>query len=307
MDKFSHWIQQISGLSASLQTKIFFTFLIIFVLWLIRFIFLKIIYSRINDVMTRHQWRRTSTYVVVILGVLLIGRFWFEAFQSISTFLGLLAAGIAVALKELIVNFAAWIFILIRRPFELGDRIEVKGQSGDVIDLQIFQFSILEIGNWVDADQSTGRILHIPNGIVFNQTIANFNRGLQYLWNEIPILITFESDWEKAKQLFLDMISEETKGLAETARLKVRQARWKYPIRYTNLEPIVYTSVKDSGVMLTIRYLCEPRQRRSSEQAIWEKILRIVASANDVDFAYPTQRFYNNPVEGKPGKRKAED
>jgi hypothetical protein len=70
-------------------------------------------------------------------------------------------------------------------------------------------------------------------------------------------------------------------------------------IFYKTLTPIVYTSVKDSGVMLTIRYFIDPRSRRGSEQAIWEDILKEFAKRKDIDFAYPTNRIYYNAVEGK--------
>ena len=69
-------------------------------------------------------------------------------------------------------------------------------------------------------------------------------------------------------------------------------------IMYSKLTPTVYTSVEDSGVLLTIRYMCDPRKRRSSEQAIWEDILRAFAEQPDIEFAYPTQRFYNSWAEG---------
>jgi hypothetical protein len=70
-------------------------------------------------------------------------------------------------------------------------------------------------------------------------------------------------------------------------------------ILYATLTPAVYTSVKDSGVALTLRYLCDPKQRRNTTQAIWEDILKEFSKNNDIDFAYPTQRFFNHRVEGK--------
>jgi small-conductance mechanosensitive channel len=79
----------------------------------------------------------------------------------------------------------------------------------------------------------------------------------------------------------------------------VREAAKKVMIFYSKLTPIVYTSVKDSGVLLTLRYLCDPRRRRTTAQGIWEDILDKFAECPDIDFAYPTQRFYNNMAEGK--------
>ena len=80
--------------------------------------------------------------------------------------------------------------------------------KGDVIDIRVFQFSILEVGNWVDADQSTGRIINIPNGKVFTETMVNYTTGFEYIWNEMPVLVTFESEWEKAKEAANGKIAE---------------------------------------------------------------------------------------------------
>ena len=186
-----------------------------------------------------------------------------------------------------------------RRPFQVGDRIQLGNHAGDVIDLRIFQFTLMEIGNWVDAEQSTGRILHIPNGQVFSDVLANYSKGFQYIWNEVPVLVTFESNWKKAKEILLRIGVKHAEHLSKTAEQRVKKASMKFMIFYSKLTPTVYTCVKDCGVLLTIRYLCEPRRRRGSEQAIWEEILEEFAECQDIDFAYPTQRFYNNLLEGK--------
>ena len=96
-----------------------------------------------------------------------------EGLRSLGTFLGLLSAGLAIALKDVVASMAGWIFILWRRPFQLGDRIQIGDRAGDVVDLRLFQFTLLEIGNWVDADQSTGRSIHVPNGAVFTEPLFN--------------------------------------------------------------------------------------------------------------------------------------
>ncbi|RKY95964.1 MAG: mechanosensitive ion channel family protein, partial [Candidatus Hydrothermota bacterium] len=175
--------------------------------------------------------------------------------------------------------------------------------SGDVIDIRIFEFSILEIGNWVNADQSTGRVIHVPNGLVMKQTLANYSQGLQYIWNEVPVLITFESDWKKAKEILFRIAEKHALHLSKAAEKRLKEAARKYMIYYTKLTPTVYTSVEDSGVLLTLRYLCEPRKRRDTEQAIWEDVLTEFSKCDDIDFAYPTQRFYDNILEGKPGTK----
>src|SRR5207247_10961705 len=119
----------------------------------------------------------------------------------LAAFCGLVSAGSAMALKDPLAQLAGWASILWRRPFEVGDRIEIATHKGDVIDIRLFQFTLNEIGVWVDADQSTGRIVHIPNQLIFTEPAANDDEGFKYIWNEVPVVVTFESNWTKAKEI----------------------------------------------------------------------------------------------------------
>ena len=291
---------------SQIANKIFISIFIIIVFWLLDR-FLKIfIFKKIEDIKTRYQWQKTTTYVTVFIVIFFVGRIWSAGMQSIATFLGLLSAGIAIALKDLIASLAGWIFIISRRPFEVGQRIEINNVKGDVIDLSIFQFSLLEIGNWVGSDQSTGRIVHVPNGKIFTNDLINYDKGFQFIWNEIHVLITFESNWQKAKQLLQKIADHYSNDVTPQVEKEIRKAAQKYMIYYRNLTPIVYTSVKDSGVQLSIRYLCKARQRRGTSQRIWENILLEFGKYNDIDLAYPTRRFYNNITEGKSYREESE-
>ncbi len=299
MSDISSWFHEISGIGPEMQSRIVSSVLTIFLLWLIRTIIIRIVWRRTEVVQQRYRWQKTTTYITVTIGILLVGRIWFAGIQSLATFLGLVTAGLAIALQDIVKSLAGWTFILWRRPFSLGDRIQVGPYAGDVIDIRIFKFTMMEIGNWVEADQSTGRLIHLPNSLVLTDVIANFGQGFQFIWNEIPVLVTFESNWEKAKGILQEIATRHAAHLSQAAEKRLKEASKRYMIFYTSLTPIVYTSVKDSGVMLTIRFLIEPRRRRSSEQAIWEDILREFSAHTDIDFAYPTQRFYDNAHEGK--------
>jgi len=299
MKNLMDWIQKVLGLNHEVQIKIFTSLIVVLILWIFYLLIVKIVSGRTENVRTRYSWRKTSSYIFIVLGIFLMGRLWFGGFQSIATYLGLLSAGIAIALKDVVSNFAGWLFIISRRPFSVGDRIQIGNYAGDVIDTRVFQFTLLEIGNWVNADQSTGRIIHVPNGMILSEVLANYSKGFQYIWNEIPVLITFESNWKKAKKILQKIADKNAEHLSKAAEKRVKEAGKKFMILYSKLTPIVYTSVKGSGVLLTIRYLCEPQHRRGSEEAIWEDILKEFARQSDIDFAYPTQRFYNHQLEGK--------
>ena len=300
------WIDTHWHIAPRIQLNVLYSLVALLVLWILRFFSLKLIFKRVKDVRDKYYWKNGVKNAYTVLLVIIIGAIWINTVHSLATFLGLATAGLAIALQSPIVNLAGWLFILLRRPFEVGDRIQIGQHAGDVIDIRFYQFTINEIGNWVDADQSTGRVIHIPNGMVFKEPQANFNQGFTHIWHEIGVMVTFESNWEKAKEILNSILKEHTEHLTKAAAMRLTEASKKFMIFYSNLTPIVYTSVKDSGVMLTMRYLCNPKKRRGTSHAIWEDVLRQFAQHDDIDLAYPTQRIYYNLKEGKDGARKQE-
>lgn len=305
METLTHWIAQITKLSPDVQRNLYTSIIIILILWLMRALVMSIVLRRVEDVRLRYRWRKTSKSVAAGIGVVLVGRVWFEGIQSLATFLGLFAAGLTIALKDVVTAIAGWFYIIWRRPFNVGDRIQIGDQAGDVIDVRIFKFTLMEIGNWVDADQSTGRVLHIPNGLVLSEVVSNYSRGFQYIWNELPVMVTFESNWEKAKTILQEIATKRAQHSSEAAQKRIQEASRRFMIFYSVLTPKVYTSIAESGVLLTIRYLCEPRTRRGTSETILEDILHQFAAHKDINFAYPTRRFYDNQREGEHGTRPA--
>lgn len=300
---FYAWLQDATGLSETTLNQLLATLAVIVVLGIARVLLIRVINHRTKDVRAQYQWRKTASYSIVALGVLLVGRIWVDEFGSVATFLGLVSAGLAIALRDLVTNVAGWGFIVWRRPFTPGDRIEILGRAGDVIDQRLFQFTLLEIGTPTGATQSTGRIIHIPNGRIFADPVTNYTRGFQYIWNEISIVVTFESNWRAAKEILLRIAQEKAEELSEDAERKVREAAQEYMIFYSKLTPTVYTSVAEYGVRLTVRYLVEPRRQRGSEETLWELVLDAFGRRDDIAIAFPAQRFYHNVAEGaRPGR-----
>lgn len=291
MNKLSIFLEESFGLTAETQSKILISIFIVMLLSVSRLLILRVMWRQTDNVKIRYFWKKILSVLFPTLGIIFIGSVWINAFREVGAFLGLLSAGIAIALKDLLANIAGWFFLLFRKPFQTGDRIQIGPHCGDVIDIRIFQFTILEIGNWVAADQSTGRIIHIPNGKVFTEPQANYSSGFKYIWNEIEVLVTFESDWMRAKSILLEIGRKHAEHLSKTAEHEVKEASKKFFIHYQHLTPAIYTRKSENGIMLTLRYLCDPRKRRGTEHAIWEDILLQFEKNKDIRFAYPTQRF----------------
>ncbi|MFC1654674.1 mechanosensitive ion channel family protein [Myxococcota bacterium] len=299
-DTMAGWVEKVIGLSPDTLAHLLDTIITIVVYLLLRKLLKATILRRVTESNRRYGLSKTISYVLGLIALLVIAKIWLRADISLATYLGILSAGLAIALQDAIANLAGWLFILIRAPFRVGDRIQVGTHAGDVIDTRLFMFSMLEIGNWVDADQSTGRIIHVPNGRVFKESVTNYTQGFEYIWNEIPVTVTFESDWKKAYEILSGIADEHSEKLDERMAQQVRALAHKFQIHFKHLTPIVWTKVIDYGVTMTIRYLCDPRKRRSSEDTVWKAILEAFARENTIDFAYPTQRFYDNRQEGKP-------
>lgn len=291
------WLEQEVGLSPVLQDRLLATLVIVGGLWLAQRLVLALAYRRAHDPWVRYRWRKTISYLSLLIGLVLVGRIWVERVGSLATFLGLFTAGLAIALKDLVANLAGWAFIVWSRPFDVGDRVQVGPHAGDVIDLHLFQFTLNEIGNWVDAEQSTGRIIHVPNGKVLSEPIANYDKGFRYIWSEIPVTVTFESDWKKAKGILEAIAARHAEQLTEQVEKELLEASRRYLIAYTKLTPIVYVRVAEHGIRLTLRYLIRSRFRRGSENAIWQDVLDAFATEAEIDFAYPTTR---QVVRGRP-------
>lgn len=252
----------------------------------------RFVASTTEETEATYRANKIINYVATGTFLFTVGFIWFEAFDSLPTYLGLVSAGIAIALSDVLKNLVGWIYILSRKPFQVGDRIEVQEYKGDVVDIRLFRFSLMEIDGWVDAEQSTGRLVHIPNGVVFNEGVANYTEGFGFIWHELPVLITFESDWRLAEQLIVEVLEADAPDVHGAAGAHIRETARRYSIRVGTLTPTVYLSVRDSGVLLTARYLVEARARRGREDRIWRSILERFAEHSEVELAYPTVRTF---------------
>jgi small-conductance mechanosensitive channel len=306
-ESVARFIEDHLGLPWPVQAKLLQSLLVVALFVLLRWVVSRLIGRRFRDAGQVYLVSKTTGYVLGLVALIVLARVWLGGVVGLGAYLGIASAGLAIALQDPLTNLVGWFYIVARRPFTAGDRIEIGGHAGDVIDISLLHFTLVEIGGWVDADQSTGRVIHLPNGWVFKQSTANYTQGFEFVWNELPVTVTFESNWTAAKKILGEIAARHTAIKSEQAAKQVRRASRKFLISFQHLTPIVWTSVADHGVTLTIRYLCHPRRRRGSAGTIWEDILKAFAARDDIDFAYPTQRFYNNAIEGKsqaggPGK-----
>lgn len=258
---------------------------------------IRMINNRMEDANRRHVFRKIVNYSVTAITLIIVLFLWIRNLTFLTALTGFIAAGLAIALRDVILSLFGWIKIIWARPFTVGDRIQVRDLQGDIIDITPLHTALLEVGNWVQASQSTGRIIFIPNNVIFQESVTNSTLGFPYLWDEFSTVVTFESDFDTAESLLKEPIEDVVGINYRRARRKIQEMGDRYAIEYENLSPRVYLDIKDHGVELTIRYLTSVRGRREIKSRLSKKILQLLQENRSIELAYPTYRIYRRDVE----------
>lgn len=273
--EISEYLERCIGFNSEYVELVILTILIFLFFQLLKTI-VRLIYS-ISDVSDKKKYFRNRIMKIVLttLSFVSIIILWGNKISGIVTAITFLSTGVAIAVREIIFDFFAGIYINWKRPFELEDRIEIDDVKGDVINIRALGFEVLEVGGRMDSEQSTGRIVHIPNSYIFTKTLKNYTKAFKYIWDEIIIRVSLDSDIEETKSILYEIMAnnevlQETPKKMEDA---VSDIIFEYRIYYNYLDPIIYTKIVDSHVELSLRYIVHPKKARIVEDDIYLKIL----------------------------------
>jgi len=151
---------------------------------------------------------RIVKYVFATIIILLFVSLYFDSLAELGLIAGLLTVALGFALRQPLTNFVAWIIIVIRRPFFIGDRIIVGNTKGDVSDISLTYMELKEIGGTIDGEERSGRIVVIPNLTLFEKEIINYTAQHQYIVDEVVTAVTYESDLQEAENIALQAVEE---------------------------------------------------------------------------------------------------
>ena len=292
------WLADTFGVSIETVNSVLASLGVVAAIFLLRFFLLRWLRTQLEDPADQYRATKLTNAAATVIAIITLIFIWVDAFNSLATYLGLVSAGLAVALTDPVRNMAAWVLIMTRKPFEVGDRIEVTGVRGDVADIRLFRFTLMEIGNWIEGDLPTGRLVHVPNGVVFTDAVSNSTEGFQEIWDEAVTTITFESDVRIAERLMAEAIAEAVPPIVDRARQDIKSTSHEYRLTVPQLEPSVFVRVDDSGVTLFGRYLVDARRRREVASDLWKVVVEKVNATPGVEFAYPTTRtYFEGPIE----------
>lgn len=244
----------------------------------------SVLFRTIKDNVTYYTTRKRLYYMLSAFYILILVVIWSGSKLDLTTYVGFISAGVAISLRELFTNIAAWMIIVTQKSFEVGDRVRFLDVCGDVIDLKLFHFVMMEVSSKQDGEQSTGRVVHVPNNTIFLHPISNANKGFEYIWHEIQLKMPLTVDHKRATKILEAVVNKQVKHIADEAKDKVNEAGKKYQLLYNNLTPIVYLKIKEGSLIFDIRYLCDPRRARVTEDAIIRELLDISKKSNAIAF-----------------------
>ncbi|MFZ5906584.1 MAG: mechanosensitive ion channel family protein [Nitrospirota bacterium] len=228
---------------------------------------------RIKDTERRYRLRKIVSFIGYLIGIFFVVTVFGQRLGGIQVAFGIAGAGIAFSLQEVIVSIAGWIAISFGNFYRPGERVLLGGIMGDVIDIGMLRTTLMECGQWVNADQYNGRIVRIANSFVFKEPVFNYSSDFPFLWDEINMPVKYGSDYALARKIFIDVLQEVTGDYSRYAEDAWKVIVRKYLIEAASVEPMVVMKLTDNWVQFTLRYVVDYKARRNTSDRMFSRIL----------------------------------
>ena len=266
------------------------------IIWLIvKFIQKKFI-LKIDDNQNRYRAGKIGSFAGYILTFILILIVFSSRLSGISTALGVAGAGVAFALQEVIASFAGWLAIMFGGFFRTGDRVQLGGIKGDVMDIGVLRTTIMETGQWVDGDLYNGRIVMIANSYVFKEPVFNYSGDFPFLWDEIKIPIQYGSDYDLTTSILNEIGKEIVGDLSSESHDNWNHLQRTYRLEDAQTEPMVSLVANDNWVEFTLRYVVPFKKRRATKTNLFMSVLKRIETTNGaIKFASATFQLVDSP------------
>ena len=266
--------------------KLVYLLIGIAVVWFVVKATQKFLFSKIKDNGNHYRAKKLSGFIGYLLIILLLVFIYGDKLGKVSVALGVASAGIAFALQEVIASVAGWVAIMLGGFYKTGDRIQLGGIKGDVMDIGVTRTTIMEIGQWVDGDLYNGRIVFIANSFIFKEPVFNYSGDMTILWDEIKIPIQYGSNYEKTKQLLLNIGKEVAGEMSHKPREQWNKLQNKYRLEDAQTEPMVSIIINESWVQFTLRYVVHYKKRRLIKTELFARVLKeIDATKGEIKIA----------------------
>ena len=236
----------------------------------------------------RYYLSKTSYFLYLLFNFVAVWIIWVEDIRTLLLGFGLVAAAFTISIQDVAKNFVGGLAIFFNNIYRVGDRIEIGSKKGDVIDINLLYTSVMEMREWLSSDQHTGRISFLPNSLVLSNAVNNYTKDFNFVWDEIALPITYQSNWRKAQTLILQVVAQETHMMKDIAEEEVSQMEKKYYINKASTDPEIFIRLTDNWIELTARYVTPARQRRMTRNRISRRILEEIEKSEEIKIASQT-------------------
>ena len=266
------------------------------VIWIILRLIKARFITKIKDNDHSYKAKKLNSFIGYFLTVILLLIVFRDRLGDITVTLGIAGAGIAFALQEVIVSFAGWIAIMFGGFYKSGDRVQLGGIKGDVMDIGMLRTTIMETGQWVDGDLYNGRIVLVANSFVFKEPVFNYSGDFPFLWDEIKIPIQFGSNYEKTTSILTSIGNEVAGDLTDKSFEKWKNMQSKFRLEDAQTAPMVSLIANDNWVEYTLRFVVDYKKRRATKTLLFTKILQAIEATNgEIKFASATFHLVEAP------------
>ncbi len=264
---FSDWLSE-NPIIMSLVKYFLWVLIVVLVIQFIR----RFLKRNLPDNTTRYKSQKGVEIVGYFLIVILSVSYFTGSIKDFTLAIGLFSAGVAFALQELFLAVAGSIYIFIIKVYRVGERIEINGIKGDIIDIDSMYTTMMEIGEWVSSDNYSGRIVKISNAFVFKVPVYNYSRDFPFIWDEFDLPVHYDSDIEMAKNILTQIASEELSEYSEKSKTRWKNIVNKYYIEDAELAPTLSITMTDNWINLNLRYIVDYKKRRLTKNILQERI-----------------------------------
>ena len=242
----------------------------------------RVVKKRIDNVSVRYKAQKgVEIFGYVLIALLILMAITVESIKDYTIIIGLFTAGITFTLQELILSIAGSFYIFFVKVYKPGDRIEINGIKGDVIDIDSIYTTLMEIGEWVSSDNYSGRIVKISNAFVFKGPIKNYSMDFPFVWDELNILITYDSDVALAKKLVLEKATDFLSEYTKNSMVKWEELVEHYYIENAKIAPTLAISPTDNWIAINLRYITDYKLRRITKHELFEQIVQTLMATDD--------------------------
>jgi small-conductance mechanosensitive channel len=259
--------------------------------------------SRVFEEKTQFSFRRFIDVIFTLIVIFILSSVWIEDPTTLIVSSGIIGAGLAIALQDVFRNLAGGLLAMFNNIYKIGDRIEINGNYGDVLGVGLFNTTLLEIREWIDGDQATGRLLSLPNSVVLSGIIKNYTKEFNFIWDEIRLPITYDSNWKEAYNKISDIVKQGTKEITMTAQDALKKLGKRYYLTSRQAAPFIYITLTDNWIDFKIRYITKIGDRRKVSTDLSRQILEEIQKSDNIQVASSTM-VISGKLDFEDGKKK---